>query len=251
MDIATRINAAPDLFSYFQKMALTESAAAGHAFSRDVVEAAYVLCSMRIDNNLHQPLKMHNQASCINASIESAVPVAIVRPQMATNSCRAITPEDPLMLPEDARAKYEESDRRNKARAKYEATEKSKRNKARCRARYFATEKGKTSKARYAASDKGKKTRARARAKYEASVKGKTSRARYYASDKYKKTLAKYHASPAGRMVRAISNAKSNTYRSALKKGISDKVARQLGELAANAIRAEFVLTPGTKQPDS
>ena len=122
--------------------------------------------------------------------------------------------------------------------------DKSKMLRARSNAGYAATAKGSASKARsqarHAASDKMKMARAR----YNASAKGKKVRAKYFASDKCKlrraQRSARYFATSNGMKSRAISNAKSNAYHSALKKGFDEKKARKKGELAANNKRAEL-----------
>lgn len=99
------------------------------------------------------------------------------------------------------------------------------------KARYSASERGKSVRAKYAVSEKGKANRAKCRAKYLATDKGKKSRA---------KSRAKYAASAKGKLRQAISNAKANAYRSAIRKGFSEKAARQQGELAANNKREEL-----------
>lgn len=88
-----------------------------------------------------------------------------------------------------------------------QASQAHKASKARAQARYFASDKGKRALARYAASDKGKKTKAKRQAKYEATAKGK------------------WH--------RLIASTKYRAYRLALSKGLSEKLAREKGELAA------------------
>ncbi|MBO9496475.1 hypothetical protein J7438_20670 [Thalassotalea sp. G20_0] len=53
-------------------------------------------------------------------------------------------------------------------------------------------------------------------------------------------------------MNKAIGNAKSNAYRSAIRKGFSEKEARKKGESAANAKKAELLLMgrcPYTRSP--
>lgn len=87
------------------------------------------------------------------------------------------------------------------------------------------------SRARYAATAKGRASRARRQARYAVSAKGKLTHAQ---------KSARYFASQKGMISRAISNAKSNTYHSALRKGFDEKEARKKGELAANNKRAEL-----------
>ncbi|MGO0306513.1 hypothetical protein ACTL6P_07845 [Endozoicomonas acroporae] len=134
-------------------------------------------------------------------------------------------------------AKYAATVKGKATRAKYLASDKGKAT----RAKYFASDKGKAVRAKYLASDKGKATRA----KYLASDKGKAIRAKYFASDIGKavraKNDAKYIATVKGKVTRAISNAKSNAYRVALKKGFSEKEARKKGESAANAKKTELL----------
>ena len=94
--------------------------------------------------------------------------------------------------------------------------------------------------AKYIASVKGKKTRAR----YSASARAKTSRANYVATERGQlsklKCQAKYLSSTKGRMRRAISNAKSGAYRTALKQGYCEELAREKGELAAKRVLAQY-----------
>lgn len=101
-----------------------------------------------------------------------------------------------------------------------------------------------SSKARYSASERDKACRARRAAKYAVSDKGKANLARYLATDKGKKSKAKsqikYTSSVKGKLRQAICNANANTYRSAIKKGFSEKAARTQGELAANNKREEL-----------
>ncbi|WBA86234.1 hypothetical protein [Endozoicomonas sp. GU-1] len=123
---------------------------------------------------------------------------------------------------------------------------------------YRETEKGRAAQKAYCECGKGQAARTKTDAKYAATVKGKATRAKYLASDKGKATRAKYFASDIGKAVRAkndakyiatvkgkvtraISNAKSNAYRVALKKGFSEKEARKKGESAANAKKAELL----------
>ena len=129
-------------------------------------------------------------------------------------------------------AQYAASEKGKAARAKYDASEKGKAVKARCDAKYAASVKGKVAKAKYAASVKGKAVKAKCDAQYLASVKGKMVKA---------KCDAKYAASVKGKVANAIRSAKSNAYKSAIKKGFSEKEARKKGESAANAKKAELL----------
>ncbi|WP_422448746.1 MULTISPECIES: hypothetical protein [unclassified Endozoicomonas] len=90
------------------------------------------------------------------------------------------------------------------------------------------------------ASELDKARRARSQAKYSASDKGKAARTRYTKSDKGKATRAKYLRSDKGKVAKAIINAKSAAYRAALRKGLSEKLAREKGELAARAKRQNY-----------
>ena len=101
-----------------------------------------------------------------------------------------------------------------------QASQAHKTNRARAQARYLASDKGKRALARYAASDKGK----RALARYAASDKGKITKA---------KRQAKYEATAKGKWHRLIASTKFRAYRSAISKGLSEKLAREIGELAA------------------
>lgn len=92
--------------------------------------------------------------------------------------------------------------------------------------------------AKYIGSVKGKKNRAQ----YNASARAKMSRANYVATEKGRlsklKCQAKYLSSTKGRMSRAISNARSGAYRTALKQGYCEELAREKGELAAKRVMA-------------
>ncbi|WP_257284702.1 hypothetical protein, partial [Endozoicomonas sp. SESOKO1] len=167
-----------------------------------------------IDNNLQLPAETSAETSRSTAS------VAMINSQQAINSSRATTLKDTCMVSD------------NKVKTRYDKRKES-------RARYAASDKGKKVRARYEASDKGKKTRARARAKYNASEKGKAARLRastkYIASDKFRESRAKYDASDRGKMCRRLRDARSNTYKTAKEKGLSEVLARKKADLAAQA----------------
>ena len=105
-------------------------------------------------------------------------------------------------------------------------------------------------------SARGKLTQARTRARYNASPSSRASRARcnakYSASEKGKKSRAKYNASAKGRVTLAIKNAKSGAYRTAIKHGLSEELAREKGYLAAQKKRAQLssVLISGCSVTD-
>ena len=124
--------------------------------------------------------------------------------------------------------------------AKYHATCEAKSRRAISQSRYNTSEKGRNTKARYRKSDKGRE----GRAKYNESEKGKWKTAkrnsRYHSSEKGKNTTAKYYASDRGMIARIVANTKSYAYRSALKLGLSEELAREKAESAANKKRAEL-----------
>ena len=101
--------------------------------------------------------------------------------------------------------------------------------------KYFSSDKGKVAKARYLASDKGKVSRARIMARYAATGKGRMARA---------KSRAKYAASDKGKASKAIGSARFEARRKALKQGFSKEVAKEIGELAADAKKAELSSAP-------
>lgn len=117
------------------------------------------------------------------------------------------------------------------------------------RARYLASEKYKVSRKKYFASSHYKAKRER----YLASSGYRENYALYLASDHYKKIKAAYRSSEKGQRVQLICNAKSNAYRKALRKGMSEKMARQEGQLAADKKKAELlsVSPPSTTQSQS
>ncbi|WP_257293771.1 hypothetical protein, partial [Endozoicomonas sp. YOMI1] len=84
------------------------------------------------------------------------------------------------------------------------------------------------------------------------SDKGKASRARYLSSDKGKASKARYAASDKGKASQALRSEKSKAYRSALKQGLSEELARKKGELAANAKKAKLSsVYPSLFQPQN
>ena len=93
-------------------------------------------------------------------------------------------------------------------------------------------EKERIRKARYRATEQGKLSARKASAKYRSSEKGKEKRREY--QENYNKT-------PKGIISSTISNAKSNTTVSALKKGHGMKEARTLGIEAAEDKKAEWL----------
>ena len=114
-------------------------------------------------------------------------------------------------------------------------------------AKYARTDKGKAARARYNASDKGKASHDKKQAKYARTDKGRAARARYNASDKGRaakaKYLAKYNMSDIRKIRKAVSYTKWYTYQAALKKGYSEKLARNKGELAAKNKMAKLSFT--------
>ncbi|WP_209276637.1 hypothetical protein [Thalassotalea sp. G20_0] len=139
-----------------------------------------------------------------------------------------------------------------KSKAKYATSDKRREANARSAAKHAKTDKGRASRARYAKTDKGKASRA----KYAKTDKGKASRAKYAKSQKGRannnRCVAKYVQTAKGKKIKAICNARSNAYRAALKKGFSEKVAREKGELAANVKKQNyhhFPLFPGLQPP--
>ena len=127
---------------------------------------------------------------------------------------------------------------------------------ARSKAKYAESAASKISKAKYAKSAIGMLTQARIQARYNASPSGKASRARinakYSASEKGKKTRARYNASVKGQVTLAIKYAKLSAYRSGSKKGLSEELAREKGNLAARKKRAQLasLLIPGCSVTD-
>ena len=107
-----------------------------------------------------------------------------------------------------------------------------------------------------AKSARGKLTQARIRARYNASPSSRASRARcnakYSASEKGKKSRARYNASAKGRVNQAIKNARSGAYRTGIKQGLSEELARKKGDLAAQKKRAQLssVLISGCSVTD-
>ncbi len=128
-------------------------------------------------------------------------------------------------------------------------------------AKHQASDKGKKTQAKYEASDSGKTTimvyrayekRVASRKKYQASDKGKEANRRYNTSDKGKlnfaRRQAKYLATEKGKTSRAINNAKFIAYRSALNRGLSKELAREIGAQAAIAKKAELSLVASALQ---
>ncbi len=176
-------------------------------------------------------------------------PVAVVRPLnknteqpghtvtsgfTGTESSSSDEPQPPA--PEVASASEKRKTNKAKYQAKYKASEKGKLS----RARYFRSEKGKASKARYTSSDQGRANNARYNLSDEVKANRAKRHARHATSAKRKTYLAKYEASDKAKAYKAIRNARSNAYTSAIRKGFSETLAREKGELAAKAKRAEL-----------
>ena len=102
----------------------------------------------------------------------------------------------------------------------------------------------KTSQTAYVTSNKGKTSHTNRYAKYARSVKGKVTKAKYNTSDKGKAVKANYlekcKMSDIAKMRKAVRCAKWYAYRTALKKGYSEKLARNKGELAAKSKMAKL-----------
>ena len=105
----------------------------------------------------------------------------------------------------------------------------------------------KTSQTADITSNKNKASHISKQAKYARTDKGKAARARYNASDKGRaakaKYLAKYNMSDIRKIRKAVSYTKWYTYQAALKKGYSEKLARNKGELAAKNKMAKLSFT--------
>ncbi|WP_422463356.1 hypothetical protein [Endozoicomonas sp. ALB115] len=103
--------------------------------------------------------------------------------------------------------------------------------------------------------ERGVPKQAKSKAKYATSDKRRASRARYAKSQKGRannsRRVARYTQTAKGMKMKAICNAKSNAYRAALKKGFSEKVAREKGELAANAKKTELSSLPSLPPPSA
>ena len=156
-------------------------------------------------------------------------------------------------------AKYQASDKGKRTRAryaasakgrasmhrsqiKYAASEKGKRMQALSRAKYAASDKGKKTRARYAASERGKAVRFKYQSKYGETAEGKKRRAiiqaRYAASDKGKRTRARYLASIKGKVTQAKAHAK---YLESVKD-------RKQVKLSVKSKACGVALTPGLSQ---
>ncbi|WBA79787.1 hypothetical protein [Endozoicomonas sp. GU-1] len=225
-------NITSELCPYFKDNTYSLSGVSVQAFSREVVEAATILCSMRINTTnkyaLQYPTVIFHKSSdnptlgkrsiaIINNPANEDQPVVSRLSQVNTLEETISMSYRSIMINDKGC---------NKAR-KYQA-------------RYEVSDKGKKTRARYEASDKGKKAKSR----YEASDKGKETRARYRTSDRGKmatyRARAKYYSSVKGKEKKAIYSAKLMAYKKAISKGFSDKVAREKGKEAANAKQAKL-----------
>ncbi|WP_422445603.1 MULTISPECIES: hypothetical protein [unclassified Endozoicomonas] len=231
-DFSTQSNITSELFPYFKDNTDSLSGVSVQAFSREVIEAANILCSMRIDTTnkydsqcltviFHKssdnPMLGNRSIAIINNPANEDQPVVSHLSQANTLGDTLSMSYKSIMV----------NDKRY---------DKAKKNQA----RYEVSDKGKKSRARYEASDKGKKTKSR----YEASDKGKETRARYRTSDQGKmvayRAKAKYYSSVKGKVKNAIYSANLMAYKKAIRKGFSEKVAREKGKEAANAKQAEL-----------
>ncbi|MGO0308272.1 hypothetical protein ACTL6P_17000 [Endozoicomonas acroporae] len=191
--------------------------------------------------------QLPSQNASVSFSQPSSRPVAVVDPlntaaqQQACKETGRLRLTEPsgsgaplLVSPNFQRGRPKQAN----SKAKYATSDKRRASMARSAAKHAKTEKGKASRARYAKTDKGKACRA----KYAQSQKGRANNAR---------SLAKYAQTAKGMETRAICNARSNAYKTALKKGSSEKVAREKGELAANAKKAELSSRPSLPPPSA
>ncbi|MBO9493917.1 hypothetical protein J7438_07430 [Thalassotalea sp. G20_0] len=231
-DFSVQSNITSEFFPYFKDNTYSLSGVSVQAFSREVVEAANILCSMRIDTTnkydpqcptviFHKssdnPMLGKRSIAIINNPANEDQPV-VSRLSQANTFEESISMSYKSMMINDKGC--------DKVRT-YQA-------------RYEVSDKAKKTRTRYEASDKGKKAKSR----YEASDKGKETRARYRTSDHGKMVVyrarAKYYSSTKGKVKKAIYSAKLMAYKKAISKGYSDKVAREKGKEAANAKQAEL-----------
>lgn len=191
------------------------------------------------------PLTRHTQQQALSETVE-------FKATESSGSGELLPPTPDLSLTLKTLKEVRESDRRRANRARYAASDKGKEAIARTNAKYQASKKGKEARARYIASDKDKK--AMARAKYLASNKGRETRTRYAASDKSREASArrwaKFAASDKGKADQAVRYARTTAYRLAIKQGLSQELAREKGELAAKAKKAELSSVPAFQSPD-
>ncbi|MGO0307547.1 hypothetical protein ACTL6P_13225 [Endozoicomonas acroporae] len=231
-DFSAQSNITSEPSPYFKGNSYAFSKVSVQAFSREVIEAANILCSMRIDTTN----KYDSQSPTVIFPESSDNPmlgkrsIAIINnpaneePPVVSPLSQANTLEDTILMSYKSimvNDKGYDNARRNQAR-------------------YEVSDKGKKTKARYEASDKGKKAKSR----YEASEKGKETRAKYRTSDQGKmvtyRARAKYYSSVKGKVKKAIYSAQLMAYKKAIRKGFSEKVAREKGKEAANAKQAEL-----------
>ena len=196
--------------------------AAGNSYSgmgRSTLQISSV-----VDNNLHQPVHIHDQDR-IDTFSKPEAPVAIITPQLNSeqlqqntsskhefdfNASAFVSGESLMSSPDKASQKAcLESERRKASRKAYEQSNKGKA----VRKAYRQSDKGKASRKAYEQSDKGQafrkaylqsETRKASRKAYEQSDKGKASRKAYRQSENGKASRKAYNQSDKGKASRKV-----------------------------------------------
>ncbi len=216
-------------------------------FSREPVDDDSAFTDLTLTNVQPIAQKFPLSNSLLSCSQPSSRPVAMIDPlikdtheQITTETTEFNAPEssgsvEPLPLTLSVAHQQTDEKKASFAPGKRRSAQKA----------YRKTVKGRAVQKAYRECGKGRAAKREYNTKYFASDKGKAARAKYFASDKGKAARAKkdarYAATVKGKVTRAISNAKSNAYRSALNKGFSEKEARKKGESAADAKKAELL----------
>ncbi|WBA80503.1 hypothetical protein [Endozoicomonas sp. GU-1] len=195
--------------------------------------------------------QLPSQNASVSFAQSSSRPVAVIGPlntatqQQACKEAGWLKLTEPsgsgeplLVSPKDDCTLASSMPKQEISKAKYPTSNERRASMARSAAKHAKTDKGKASRARYAKTDKGKASRAR----YAKSQKGRASNSR---------CIARYAQTAKGMKIKAICNARSNAYKAAIKKGFSEKLAREKGELAANAKKAELSSLPSLPPPSA
>ena len=167
---------------------------------------------------LIEPLKKDTQQKVVTKAVRIKVTESSLSSEPMPVTLQEAVPSERCRV---SNAKYYVSEKRKPVRVRYDASIR----RTLARAKYAGSEKGKEARARYLESDKGRLRQAIIKARYALSEKGRT-------------TMARYRASDQGKFSQAIRNARSYAYRAALKRGVSEELAREKGELAADKKRA-------------
>lgn len=244
LTFSAQLNAPSDHSSCFQDITFSGSGVSGQAFSREVEEAANILCAMHTteaDKNYLQQstIPLHN--SFYDTRLEKRTTEIVTSHTEGDQSpdstvSRKLQEKDhpPIYIPGNEYFSYRPILELEQLIPQVPSVADSHHNTCEIS---NPLPNNQNHDGAYARPEKRKASRKA----YEQSEKGKATRKTYRESERAKATQKAYRESDKGKMKRAIINARFIAYKSALKKGFSEEAARQKGELAANAKRAKLL----------